>query len=110
MSRASILGAARAAPPPERELDGIDLLPILEGTQPTVERTFFWRTDYSAYRQRAVRRGRFKYLLDDTTEMLFDLEEDIGERHNLAYQRPKLLKELQAALTEWELSVDLRDR
>ncbi len=99
---ASILSATQTKPPSERKLDGIDLLPILEGKQPVVGRTFFWRTDYSAYKQRAVRRGRFKYLLDDTTEMLFDLEEDIGERHNLAYQRPKLLRELQAALAEWE--------
>ena len=89
---ATILGAAGTAP--TRELDGIDLLPILKGTTPPVERTFFWRTDYPAHKQRAVRRERWKYLLDDTTEMLFDLETDIGERDNLAYQRPSKLEEL----------------
>jgi len=41
-------------------------------------------------------------LLDDTTEMLFDLETDIGERDNLAYRRPEKLAELQKALATWE--------
>ena len=58
--------------------------------------------DYPAYKQRAVRRGRFKYLLDDTTHFLFDLETDIGERRNLAYRHPDVLKELQSAFAAWE--------
>ncbi len=37
--------------------------------------------------------------------MLFDLENDPGERRNLAYQRPALLQELQAMLAEWEAGV-----
>ena len=97
---ATIVGAAGTAE--SRELDGIDLLPILEGKAPPEARTFFWRTDYPAYKQRAVRRGRFKYLLDDTTEFLFDLETDIGERTNLAYRHPDVVKELQSALAAWE--------
>lgn len=97
---ATILSAAATAP--TRELDGIDLLPSLEGKSRPAERTFFWRTDYPAYKQRAVRRGRWKYLRDDSTEMLFDLETDIGERDNLAYRRPGKLEELQFALATWE--------
>ncbi len=100
---ATILSAAKTTP--TRKLDGIDLLPILRGTGSPglpVQRTFYWRTDYPAYKQRAVRRGRWKYLLDDTTEMLFDLEADIGERDNLAYRRPDKLEELQRALASWE--------
>ena len=75
---------------------------ILEGRAPPEARTFFWRTDYLAYKQRAVRHGRFKYLLDDTIEFLFDLETDIGERRNLAYRHPDVVKELQSALAAWE--------
>lgn len=70
------------------------------GTAPT--RTLYWRTDYPAYKQRAVRRGRWKYLLDDTTAMLFDLEVNIGERDNVAYQHPDTLAQLQEALAAWE--------
>ncbi len=102
---ATILAAAGVRAPVDRPLDGIDLLPMLTGEAPVRERTLFWRTAYSAYRQKAARRGRFKFLLDDTTEMLFDLENDPGERRNLAYQRPALLQELQAMLAEWEAGI-----
>ena len=101
---ATILSAAMTAP--ARVLDGIDLLPSLTGTSPPADRTFFWRTDYPAYKQRAVRRGRWKYLRDDSTEMLFDLETDIGERDNLAYRRPEKLEELQRALATWEAELE----
>ena len=97
---ATILRATGTAA--SRELDAIDLLPILEGRAPSEARTFFWRMDYPAYKQRAVAHGRFKYLLDDTTEFLFDLETDIGERRNLAYRHPEVVKELQSALAAWE--------
>ena len=40
---ASILAAAGVAAPPETKLDGVNLLPILEGRAPEVERTLFWR-------------------------------------------------------------------
>jgi arylsulfatase A-like enzyme len=100
---ATILAAARISS--NRELDGIDLIPILEGKMPPTERTLFWRTDYPAYKQRAVRRGRYKYLVDDTTYFLFDLEADIGERNNLAHRQPEILEELQDALARWEGSV-----
>jgi arylsulfatase A-like enzyme len=101
---ATILGAAMTAP--ARAMDGIDLVPSLEGTAKPADRTFFWRTDYPAYKQRAVRRGRWKYLRDDSTEMLFDLETDIGERDNLAYRRPEKLEELKKALATWEAELE----
>lgn len=97
---ATILAAAETTS--TRDLDGMDLLPMLKGAAAPAERTFYWRTDYPAYKQRAVRRGRWKYLRDDTTEMLFDLETDIGERNNLAYRNPDKLQELQRALALWE--------
>lgn len=97
---ATILAAAGTAA--TRTLDGVDLVPVLAGTTAPIDRTFYWRTDYPAYKQRAVRRGRWKYLRDDSTEMLFDLEVDIGERDNLAYARPEKVGELREALTAWE--------
>ena len=45
------------------------------------ERTLFWRIRHPAYpnSQKAVRRGRFKYLTDGRVGLLFDLETDPGE-------------------------------
>lgn len=101
---ATILAAAGTTP--SRKLDGIDLVNILDGTIAPYERTFFWRTDYHAYKQKAVRSGRWKYVLDDTMEMLFDLESDIGERNNLATKQTGELAKLKQALASWEANID----
>jgi hypothetical protein len=37
--------------------------------------------------------------------MLFNLDEDIGEKKNLAEQRPDLVKELLVAYKEWEKDI-----
>jgi arylsulfatase A-like enzyme len=101
---ASILAAAGVAAPPERPPDGEDVLPLLAGKKPPRQRTFFWRLPRpdDKFGQKAVRRGRWKYVLDRETELLFDLEVDVGERRNLAYRHPEIVKELRTTLAEWE--------
>jgi arylsulfatase A-like enzyme len=101
---ASLLSAAGSVPPPDAPLDGQDLLPILSGRVPARERTFFWRLPRpdDQFGQKAVRRGRWKYLYDREMELLFDLEQDPGERRNLAYRHPEVVKALRMALASWE--------
>jgi arylsulfatase A-like enzyme len=99
---ATILAAAGATPPAGRKLDGINLLPILTGQQKQIERTFFWRIDRTARKQKAVRHGPWKYMRDGMLEMLFDLEKDISERRNLAYQHPDIVARLRQMLADWE--------
>ncbi len=101
---AMILSACGVKPPAGRVLDGEDLLPILSGKAPERERTMFWRTRHPAFpsAQKAVRRGRWKYLTDGRTEFLFDLKTDSGEARDLADENPKLVTELKKALSEWE--------
>ena len=55
--------------------------------------------------QRAVGNGHWKYIYDREAELLFDLEKDIGERRNLAFERPEIVKYLHAAHAEWERRV-----
>ena len=101
---ATILAAAGVPIP--QSMDGINLLPILKGEQPAVERTFGWRVDRSRRKMKALRHGDWKYVQDDLVEMLFNLRDDIGERHNLYYERLDKVKELKAKLAEWEADVD----
>ncbi len=101
---ATILAAAGVPIP--KTMDGIDLLPILKGEQPTVERTFGWRVDRSRRKMRALRHGDWKYVQDDMVEMLFNLRDDIGEHHDLYYEHLDKVKELKAKLAEWEAEVD----
>ena len=59
---ASILAAAGVAGAGRDALDGMNLLPILEGRAPEVERTLFWRVS-GARQQQAVRSGRLEAAL-----------------------------------------------
>jgi len=101
---ATILAAAGVPVP--KTMDGINLLPILKGEQTAVERTFGWRVDRSRRKMKALRHGDWKYVQDDMVEMLFNLRDDIGERHDLYYERLDKVKELKAKLAEWEADVD----
>jgi arylsulfatase A-like enzyme len=107
---ASILAATGTAPPKARSLDGMDVLPILKGDVPLVERTLFWRIVEQGIVQKAVRKGRWKYVLDgiEKLEMLFDLETDPGERRSLFYEHPEIARELSRSLKAWEQDVDRR--
>lgn len=99
---ASILSAAGTKPPENRSLDGLNILPILTGKKPLADRTLFWRMDYPFRRQKAVRKGNWKYLKDSNIEFLYDLEQDPGERLNLASRFPDVLEELKALMKDWE--------
>ena len=101
---ASILAAAGIKPPADPARDGENLLPILMGQKRLQERTFFWRLPRpdEKFGQKAVRKGKWKYVYDREVELLFDLSADIGERRNLAYQHPEIVEELRKALADWE--------
>jgi len=55
----------------------------------------------------AVRHGKWKLLCeyDGTAPLLFDLEQDVGEKTNLASKNPALLKRLTKAVMEWHQSM-----
>ncbi len=101
---ASILAAASAKPLADPPLDGEDVMPILAGTSPPRERAFFWRLALPGEKtgQKAVRRGKWKYVADRRLELLFDLERDAGERTNLAIRHPEVVAQLRSALAQWE--------
>jgi arylsulfatase A-like enzyme len=99
---ATILAAAGAQP--ERQLDGINLLPILQGKQAAQDRTLCWRIDRTGFRQQAIRSGKWKLVTQPTSVnlLLYDLERDPGERRNLFYEHQDKAKELQARLAAWD--------
>ena len=94
----TFLNAAGGTPHPDYPLDGIDLAPALMG-RPMPERTQFWR--YWSKDQKAVRRGRYKYLKINDNEFLFDVIADPRERGNLKDRMPELFEELKQAHANW---------
>ena len=108
---ASFLDAAGVTRPASYSPDGISLLPMLKERR-TVERTLFWRIKTAGRDQKAVRRGRWKYIrdgvgtIDSVHEMVFDLDQDVGERNDQAYKQIPMLVEFRQLLADWEASVD----
>jgi arylsulfatase A-like enzyme len=102
---ASIVAVTGAEVPSAYE--GIDVFPILAGRAAKRERTFFWRSAPNSGRtQQAVRQGDWKLVVDANHLLLFNLSDDIGERHDLTARRPDLVRQLRSLLTDWTRSVD----
>lgn len=108
---ATFLAAAEAKLPSEYKPDGINLLPILTKEKPEQDRTLFWRIDRSNRKQWAVRSGKWKFIDDGhTMDLLFDLENDIGERHDVNYKHMDIVHDLKAKLKAWEAEMDASER
>ena len=95
---------------PQQHMDGVSLVPLLKGgARP--ERPLFWH--YPHYSNQgggpggAVRLGDFKLVewFEDMRVELFDLSNDLGERHNLAAAMPDKAATLRQQLHEWRESV-----
>jgi arylsulfatase A-like enzyme len=122
------LAAAGVTAQPEKKLDGVNLLPFLDGTSKNPPHEFlFWRFG----NQMAVRKGDWKLTeaaprppagspaaaQDDaearqllrrrrrparaTTAQLFNLAQDIGESRDLSADHPDTVKELMDAWQQW---------
>jgi arylsulfatase A-like enzyme len=96
---ATMVDAAGATPAAAWPLDGVSLLPVLTGAQPNFARPMHWRMNHRG--QRASRSGRWKYLMVDGHEYLFDVEADERERANLAAREPERLARMREAWQAW---------
>ncbi len=107
---------------PEHKIDGHDIWPLISG-QPGAKspwKAFYYY--YYGYELQAVRSGRWKlhfphryrtlagepgrdglpgpYKIVRTGLELYDLETDVGERHNVADKHPEVVRRLQALAEE----------
>ena len=103
---ASILAVTSTPVPADTTLEGINLLSILGGQAPLVERTLFFRIAVSNRQQRAVRQGEWKFLIDGDDFLLFNLTRDIGERNDVAKDHPEIVRRLALLLAQWQADVD----
>jgi arylsulfatase A-like enzyme len=108
---ATFLAAAGVPTPVDPPLDGVDLLPLISGATAVVERSFCWRMQRSNRTMKAIRHGQWKYVNDgNTMDLLFDLSNDIGERQNLNFTHPEVVRELKAKLASWEAEMDAHEK
>ena len=94
------LAAGGTEAKPDWKLDGVNLLPLLDGrTGQLAREALFWRFGV----QFAVRQGDWKLVKAsrDMQPALFNLAADLGEKNDLAAQQPDKVKQLQALWDSW---------
>lgn len=115
------------APLPEgQELDGVSLVPLLEGKdEVSADRSLFWH--FPAYLQSyggrnfseqrdplfrsrpcsVIRKGNWKLIqfFEKGDFELYNLASDEGESKNLYEERPEIAEGLQVALKEWQVGI-----
>jgi arylsulfatase A-like enzyme len=93
---------------PRKPTDGVSIAPTLSGhpEQQKAHEYLFW--DYGergvTSKISAVRRGNWKAVIDrkaGTPVELYDLSKDLGEKHNVAGERPEIAAELLAIMKEY---------
>ncbi len=94
------LAAAGIPVPSDLSLDGVNLLPFMDGTQTghPHDKLFFRKLEGAAMRD-----GDWKLIrLDDFGYVLYDLENDPGETNSLVDSHPERFEAMKADLEAWE--------
>ena len=87
---------------PPKGLDGVSILPTLQGKKQK-EGRLYWEILMGSDFMQAARLGRWKgvrYSREKPIE-IYDLAEDLGETRNLAGEKPNLVKEFETIFREW---------
>ena len=93
----TIAAAARASVPKDRKLDGVDLIPYIQGeNKEKPHKTLFWR---EGHHQSVLHEG-WKLIKADrpNKRWLFNLNEDPTEKNNLSKDKPIKLSQLEKLL------------
>jgi arylsulfatase A-like enzyme len=86
------------------ELDGVNLLPYIQGRKKErPHQTLFWKKETRA----VIRDGDWKLIrFPDRPAELYNIEEDISEHNNLAAVHPAKVKAMYKKLFAWELTLE----
>jgi len=107
---ATLCAMAGARVPTDRPIDGANILPIFKGKKVKRKVPLYWRYDRALSRPFtvAMRQGDWKILADNkmTKFELYNLRDDIAEKHNLAGSQPKRLAAMKQTLIELHAEID----
>ena len=113
----TVAKAAGVALPTGRTIDGRDMLPVVTADAESPHEMLFWESGG----QQAVRRGRWKLVLNgmtadgpravetrlvgDDAVFLSDIVDDPAESRNLRQREPAVVEEFTAAIKRWSEQV-----
>ncbi|MCB1275108.1 sulfatase [Prosthecobacter sp.] len=111
----TLLEVASLPPTENHTLDGKSLLPLLTQSPGFERDTLYFHYPNYAFHQKnrlgsAIREGAFKLIrnYDDDSLELYDLSNDIGEKHNLAAQSLEQTQRMAGKLDAWLREMDAR--
>lgn len=110
----TLLDLAGLKPKPEQHRDGVSLRPLLEGQTELDREAIYWHyphySNQGGFPGGAVRMGDWKFIerLEDGQAHLFNLKDDLGERHDLAKEHPERVEAMRKKLHAWYKSVDAK--
>jgi arylsulfatase A-like enzyme len=104
LSPATFCAAADAPAPTGTKLDGVNLLPHLRGEKTGAPHEILCSKNGD---QGAVRQGDWKLVLSQWQPklQLFNLADDIGEKHDLAKDKPDLVAKLHRSWLDWSATL-----
>lgn len=106
----TFLQLAQTQHPDNHILDGRSLIPLLKNPNVQFDRSLYFHYPHYHHSRPAsvIRRGPYKLIefFDDNTLELYNLREDISEKHNIAAEHPKLALELYHDLNQWRQSTN----
>ena len=99
---------------PDQHKDGRSFVPALKAEAYDRGPIYWHFPHYSNHGYQspngAIRSGRYKLIeyYENGTVQLFDLEDDIGERKDLAKSKPEIARKLKKMLHDWRIEVDAK--
>lgn len=82
----------------DKNLDGINLLPVVSGETPPPNRNLYWRFNKAW----AIRDNEWKLVCPEgKATQLFHLTEDVSEKTDLSTKQPEIAKRLLASYNTW---------
>jgi arylsulfatase A-like enzyme len=111
----TILELAKIEQRPDQHLDGISLAPLLKNTKAELKReALYWHyphySNQGGFPGGAIREGKMKLVerYEDGRTHLFDLNNDPGERNDIAEKNPKTVISMRTKLHKWYLQVNAK--
>lgn len=98
----TLLSLTGAQPPQGVTLDGFDMLPVLQGKMASPRKEMFWQ-------RRADKAARFenwKWVESAKGSGLFDLSQDLGEKHDLSAEKPEVARDMRERFAAWRAAMD----
>ena len=110
----TMLEMAGLPPRPRQHRDGVSLVPLLRGGKRLDRDAIYWHyphySNQGGFPGGAIRMGDWKLIerFEDGRVHLYNLADDLGERHDLAAKQPERVAAMRKKLHAWYIDVDAK--